>query len=96
MQWCLAIRVQGPHICAVLQKHLYNFHMSIFRRPFQWAPVGPRLIPGFNICAMFEEDSSNLGMTLSRCHKQRSLAGVKAPSVYVLQALNDQELDNVM
>jgi hypothetical protein len=45
---------------------------------------------------MFEEDPSNFRMAHSRCRTQRSLALAKAPSVYVLRVLDDQELDNVV
>jgi hypothetical protein len=45
---------------------------------------------------MFEEDPGNFRMALSRCHTQRSFFIVKAPSVYVLRALDDQELGNVV
>src|SRR5216683_2913635 len=92
MQCRIVVLVQGHHIGAELQKHPNNFRMSVCRRPFQCGPV--ILVPDFRIRPMFEEGTSNFGMTQSRCHTQRCLAVIKAPSVHVLRALDDQELYN--
>jgi hypothetical protein len=45
---------------------------------------------------MFKEDSSNFGMTVSRCYTQRSLAVEKLASVYVLGVFDDQKLGDVV
>jgi len=45
---------------------------------------------------MFEEEPNDFEMALSRCHNQRCLVKGKAPGVYVLEALNEQELGYVV
>jgi hypothetical protein len=45
---------------------------------------------------VFKEDPSNVGMAVSRCYTQRSLAFAKFASVYVLGALDDQKLGDVV
>ena len=52
--------------------------------------------PGICICTDLEKHLANLQMTLSGSSRQRHLVVIEAPRIYVMWALGDQQLHNVM